>query len=80
MYQLMALLVMDNNLNAQAVKVALPSIAHGLCHYHYLKEAIKPIYEADRHAKKEFLRYLRCSRRITQAQKWAILLKNYFVH
>jgi hypothetical protein len=43
MYQLMALLVMDNNLNAQAVRVVLRSIAHGLCHYHYLKEAIKPI-------------------------------------
>ncbi|MBD2535734.1 hypothetical protein H6G97_42800 [Nostoc flagelliforme FACHB-838] len=37
----------------KAVKVALPSIAYGLCHYHYLKEAIIPIYEADRHAKKE---------------------------
>lgn len=37
----------------KAVGLALPGIAHGLCHYHYLKEAIKPIYEADRHAKKE---------------------------
>ncbi|BCL40192.1 hypothetical protein NSMS1_66390 (plasmid) [Nostoc sp. MS1] len=37
----------------KAVGLALPRIAHGLCHYHYLKEAIKPIYEADRHAKKE---------------------------
>jgi hypothetical protein len=54
----MALLVMDNNLNAQAVRLALPSIAHGLCHYHYLKEAIKPIYEADRHAKKELKKRL----------------------
>jgi len=25
---------------------------HGLCHFHYLHEAAKPIYEADRHAKK----------------------------
>ncbi|MBD2266681.1 transposase, partial [Anabaena sp. FACHB-709] len=37
----------------KAVGLALPKIAHGLCHYHYLKEAIKPIYEADRNAKKE---------------------------
>ncbi|PLZ87848.1 transposase, partial [Fischerella muscicola CCMEE 5323] len=37
----------------KAVGLALPRIAHDLCHYHYLKEAIKPIYEADRHAKKE---------------------------
>ena len=26
---------------------------HQLCHFHYLREAAKPIYEADRHAKKE---------------------------
>ncbi|MEH1825233.1 MAG: hypothetical protein V7L22_07660 [Nostoc sp.] len=44
---------MDKNRNAQAVGVALPKTAHGLCRYHYLKEAIKPIYEAERDAKKE---------------------------
>ncbi len=42
----------------KAVGLALPNIAHGLCHYHYLKEAIKPIYEADRHAKKELKKKL----------------------
>ncbi|MBD2352507.1 hypothetical protein H6G34_27050, partial [Anabaena variabilis FACHB-171] len=36
----------------KAVGLALPKIAHGLCHYHYLKEAIIPIYEADRNALK----------------------------
>ena len=30
-----------------------PRVPHQLCHFHYLHEAAKPIYEADRHAKKE---------------------------
>jgi len=36
-----------------AVATVFPEIAHQLCHFHYLREAAKPIYEADRHAKKE---------------------------
>src|ERR687885_743747 len=36
----------------QAVARALPSVPHQLCHFHYLREAALPIYEADRHAKK----------------------------
>jgi len=36
----------------QAVKTALPEVAHALCHFHYLREAAKGIYEADRHAKR----------------------------
>jgi hypothetical protein len=36
-----------------AVARALPTIPHQLCQYHYLREAAKPIYEADRHAKKD---------------------------
>jgi len=35
----------------KAVETALPETMHGLCHFHYLHEAAKPIYEADRHAK-----------------------------
>ena len=35
-----------------AVAQALPGVPHQLCHFHYLREAAKPIYEADRHAKK----------------------------
>jgi hypothetical protein len=30
-----------------------------LCHFHYLREAAKPVYEADRHAKKELKKHLR---------------------
>jgi hypothetical protein len=25
-------------------------VPHQLCHFHYLREAAQPIYEADRHA------------------------------
>src|SRR3954447_4120338 len=37
----------------KAVARTLPNVPHQLCHFHYLREAAKPIYEADRHAKKE---------------------------
>jgi hypothetical protein len=37
----------------KAVAQELPGVPHQLCHFHYLREAAKPIYEADRHAKKE---------------------------
>lgn len=36
----------------KAVAVALPGVPHQLCHFHYLREAGLPIFEADRHAKK----------------------------
>src|SRR5947208_1085640 len=32
-----------------AVAQALPGVPHQLCQFHYLREAAKPIYEADRH-------------------------------
>ncbi len=32
---------------------------HQLCHFHYLREAAKPISEADRHAKKELKKRVR---------------------
>jgi hypothetical protein len=43
----------------KAVQHALPKIPHQLCHFHYLREAARPIYEADRHAKKELKKYVR---------------------
>jgi hypothetical protein len=42
-----------------AVAKVLPDVPHGLCHYHYLREAVRPIYEADRHAKKELKKRVR---------------------
>jgi hypothetical protein len=46
----------------KAVARAFPDVPHGLCHFHYLREATRPIYEADRHAKtklKEQVREIR---------------------
>ena len=42
-----------------AVATVLPDVPHQLCHFHYLREAAKPVYEADRHAKKELKKRLR---------------------
>jgi hypothetical protein len=36
----------------KAVAQALPGVPHQLCQFHYLREAGRPLYEADRHAKK----------------------------
>jgi hypothetical protein len=35
----------------KATAEALRGVPHQLCHFHYLREAATPIYEADRHAK-----------------------------
>jgi hypothetical protein len=43
----------------RAVAKALPEVPHQLCHFHYLREAAKPVYEADRHAKKELKKRVR---------------------
>jgi hypothetical protein len=43
----------------RAVKATLPGVPHQLCHFHYLREAAQPIYEADRHAKKELKKQVR---------------------
>jgi hypothetical protein len=42
-----------------AVAQALPDVPHQLCHSHYLREAAKPVYDADRHAKKELKKRVR---------------------
>src|SRR4051812_23301607 len=47
----------------KAVAQALKGVPHQLCHFHYLREAAKPIYEADRHAKKELKKRVRGVRR-----------------
>lgn len=43
----------------KAVEAALPDVPHQLCQFHYLREAATPIYEADRHAKKELKKRVR---------------------
>ena len=42
-----------------AVAAALPGVPHGLCHFHYLREATRPLFEADRHAKKKLKKLVR---------------------
>ena len=42
-----------------AVGRALPGVPHQLCQFHYLREAALPIFEADRHAKKELKKRVR---------------------
>jgi hypothetical protein len=42
-----------------AVATALPGVPHQLCQFHYLREAARPIFEADRHAKKELKKRVR---------------------
>jgi hypothetical protein len=54
----------------KAVTRALPGVPNQLCHFHYLREAAKPTYEADRHAKKELKKCVRGVRPIErQAEK-----------
>ena len=50
-----------------AVRQALPGVPHQLCHFHYLREAALPIFEADRHAKKELKKRVRGVRPIERA-------------
>ncbi|GCE17318.1 hypothetical protein KDK_11180 [Dictyobacter kobayashii] len=50
-----------------AVQTVLPDMPHQLCHFHYLREAAKLVYEADRHAKKELKKHVRGVRPIERA-------------
>lgn len=50
-----------------AVARVFPKQAHQLCHFHYLREAAKLIYEADRHAKKELKKRVRGIRPIERS-------------
>jgi hypothetical protein len=60
--------VSDGQLSIRrAVSSVFPDVAHQLCHFHYLREAGKPIYEADRHAKKELKKQIRGVRPIERA-------------
>jgi hypothetical protein len=43
----------------KAVESTLPGVPHQLCQFHYLREAAKEVYEADRHAKKELKKHVR---------------------
>jgi hypothetical protein len=51
----------------RAVARVLPGVPHQLCQFHYLREAAKPIYAADRHAKTQLKKQVRGIRPIEQA-------------
>jgi hypothetical protein len=51
----------------KAVAQTFPGVPHQQCHFHYLREAAKPVYEADRHAKKELKKRVRGVRPIERA-------------
>jgi len=51
----------------KAIAHALPGVPHQLCQFHYLREAARPIFEADRHAKKELKKRVRGVRPIERS-------------
>jgi len=50
-----------------AVAFVFPDVPHQLCQFHYLKDATKLLYEADRHAKTQLKKQLRGVRPIERA-------------
>jgi len=50
-----------------AVAAVLPGVPHQLCQFHYLREAARPLFAADRHAKKELKKQVRGVRPIEHA-------------
>jgi hypothetical protein len=51
----------------QAVAAVFPGVPHQLCQFHYRREAARPIFEADRHAKKELKKHGRGVRPLERA-------------
>jgi hypothetical protein len=50
-----------------AVAFVFPNVPHQLCQFHYLRDAIQPLYEADRHAKTQLKKHMRGVRPIERA-------------
>src|SRR5260370_25743832 len=51
-----------------AVAFVFPEVPHQRCQFHYLKDATKPLYEADRNAKTELKKQLRGVRPTERAE------------
>jgi hypothetical protein len=50
-----------------AVAFVFPQLPHQLCHFHYLRDAVQPLYEADRHAKTQLKKHVRGVRPLERA-------------
>ncbi len=50
-----------------AVAFVFPEVPHQLCQVHYLKDAVEPLYEADRHAKTQLKKHIRGVRPLERA-------------
>jgi hypothetical protein len=50
-----------------AVAFVFPEVPHQLCQFHYLKDAVDPLYEADRHAKTQLKKHVRGVRPLERA-------------
>ena len=50
-----------------AVAFVFPEVPHQLCQFHYLKDAVDPLYEADRHAKTQLKKQVRGVRPLERA-------------
>ena len=61
-------IISDGQLSIRkAVATVFADLPHQLCHFHYLREAAKPIYEVDRHAKKELKKRVRGIRALEES-------------
>jgi hypothetical protein len=58
-----------------AVADALPGVPHAFCHFHVLREAAKPLFEADRHMKKQIKREVRGLRAVERAAEKALAVE-----
>jgi hypothetical protein len=56
----------------KAVGKVFPGVPYQLCQFHYLREAGRPLYEADRHAKKELKKKVRGVRNIERQMETRI--------
>jgi hypothetical protein len=52
----------------KAISRCFPGVPHQLCQFHYLREAAKPIFEADRHAKAQLKQQVRGVRPIERSK------------
>ena len=58
---------MEKKPSAARWHYGFPKAPHQLCQFHYLKDAVDPLYEADRHAKTQLKKHVRGVRPLERA-------------